>query len=190
MSSRYGRNKRRRAREEIKKLTEENRKLHESNTKGEQELYRVNTLISSWDDRIRNVLGKYSALRPDIPLLRVSSTQERGMKMRLPMSIGALTYYGKSAMQLDSFVSTATDLELLVVKHEKVRHDLSHLIRVYMVDPSGCKTIAMSYKIDGTSFLPELVGEQEKIYLAEHIADAFIQSIVSKKIETGPHDTN
>lgn len=170
MAKRYGRNQRRKHREQIaeleSKLSAKNAVHREKILELVRELGNVQSLIVAWDNDVRAMLGDYSAFL--IETGRIKHGKVFDVYLNSPLQ--PICPSGPSPIDVVALRDRITTLRNLI-DVEEIEYDLQNLIRFRQVDTRGREFLHLCYT------LPQ--RELRRMYardytdLAQHIANEF-----------------
>lgn len=161
MGNRYGRNQKRRHREQIAALErariEDKRRLDSALKRAAD----LDNEMQDWDEEIRRLLGTYSALRRSAPEFR-SAHPIREMSIIEPMRFSAS--YGAEVAEMT--MPTRERMRRFVFTLERDDIRMQRLIRFMETDGLG----GVAYSISDAA-LAQGFGRREVAYLAHQIAE-------------------
>lgn len=164
MSRRYGRNQKRKAREEIARLQQDLVSTNQSIV----HLSRVQSEYLSWEDRLNRVIPKYSALRKSAPTMRADDLGDVFDIFDEPFSLAQVTQYGHSC--------ASVEIQRLRMNVMRVKSSPDHFARgMRILLRVGNK--AVGYAVDDATMAVKDFSDQEHSWLADSIAKDMINHL-------------
>lgn len=170
MARRYGRNQRRKHREQIAALqsalnardTVHREKILEL----VRELGSVHSLIVDWDNDVRAMLGDYSAFLIETGRIKHGKIFDVYLNSRLqPICPSAPSPL--DVVALHDRIETLRN----VIEFEEIEYDLQHLVRFRQVDASGNEFLHLCYALPQREL--KRMYERDYLHLSKHIAREF-----------------
>ncbi|MCV9910171.1 hypothetical protein OIV19_21485 [Brucella sp. HL-2] len=170
MAKRYGRNQRRKHREQIEVLESTLRAKDDVHRKKilqvVRELGDTISLIVAWDNDVREMLGDYSAFLIETGRIKHGKVFDAFFKVRLSPVVPETP----SPIDLVALHDRVTTLRNLI-EIEELRYDLQHLVRFQQVDKNGNTFLHLCYGLPQREL--RRMYERDYVQLAEHIAHEF-----------------
>lgn len=118
MSNRFGRGQKRRMREEIAALRDQNARLteklrieREHAERSAGHLARLRAMVSRWDSEIVDILGEYSALRPEIKTVIDGDAERDHYVVLLREKLGPVETFSEMQRTIDCRIQALERLE-------------------------------------------------------------------------------
>lgn len=169
MAKRYGRNQRRKHREQIAALEStlgaKDAVHREKILQLVRELGNAHSLIVAWDNDVRSLLGDYSAFLIETGRIRHGKMFNVFLKGHLPLCPS-----DPSPIDLVAVHDRVATLRNLI-EIEELRFDLQHLVRFRQVCANGNEFLHLCYALPQREL--KRMYERDYSHLAEHIAHEF-----------------
>lgn len=168
MSKRYGRNQKRKHREQIASLAAD---LSRVLTKWGEERHRVNVLetkIAEWNERIEQLLGRYSALRPELYQEETGELPKRGWRVPIPERPAA--WHPDQMDNVRTITRWIAEFEVFLNHFQTDELLMRHLMRVELIDPYGRRSLALAHQIGGRTFLDLMADREMRKHFGAEIA--------------------
>lgn len=170
MAKRYGRNQRRKHREEIAALLEDNLRARSDYQLVSYELREKKRLIDEWDMSVNEYLGAYSAFLINTPTVNtrvppfVAPIGGIGGKRLLP-------YCSDDVPSINPIRTMSTIRHEVFMTGSPYREDLQQIVRYMHVGEHGDSVLYVNYTINNVDIIK--ASKRDLPYLAEKIAREF-----------------
>lgn len=178
MSKRYGRNQKRRAREQIELLAGVAVSAQRHAESATSEVRRLRGMIQDWDGDIKRMLGAYSAFRGYPDSISVRHLPKTGQRMPVQEDVSI----SLEPMEVTAAMSyTVGRLHLMQFESKRDIVSLRQLMRTCFIDEGGRVAYALGYEIDGHVFREAVMSDRERRHLADQIAASMVSHAQSAK---------
>lgn len=174
MAKRYGRNQKRRHREEIARQAARIDNLEVAYARelglleyNRQQFRELRSKVDNWDADVQALLGRYSALRIEPARMKAGKT-ERISRVPLPLPIRPIYGAWAQAQEQQPLEMYIAELKRLICSSGFDQERLRQIVRLVVERPDGSEELHFAYAIAGQALMK--IGKRDFPYIVKEVA--------------------